>query len=671
MADEKRGGVRRLKPGDSTELPSPSLNGETTRFIRAQDFHSRYSRLITWELEDEMEQVEERLRHWSKQKLVEHGYTLIGVIARNSGWLFGDRVVKFSAQKGENLGNHRFSQGDIVTICRNNPLKEITVEGIVLTRKRNSLSVVVSENLDKVRTGTWRIDRGANRVAHDRMQDALREILRDEPPTTLSDLLLGRPRDINDSAKMRPEFRGVKWRDVFTPSELNESQEEAFKRAMTSRFSLIQGPPGTGKTHTAVRILQGWAKQGTGPILATADSNVAVDNLLEGLLDLGVKAVRIGQPVKVRAHLRSATVRARVEEHPLQEEVRELLGLQESLQRRLSTFKGKEKGLAHRDLKMGWKAIRALETSMSDDVLDGAEVICSTCIGVGHQILGQRKFSNILIDEATQAIEPATWVPIMRSCRRLVLVGDHRQLPPTVISRRAEQDGLRRSLFERMIDAGMTPTMLKTQYRMHPVIAEYSSSRYYDNQLENGVSADDRIAPAGFLWPDWNAPVAFVPIDGAEELAVDGKSRVNRDEAGWVVKIVEQLLSAGDLQPSDIGIVSPYNGQVQLLTDLFDGKGILAGEGDEEAGGLEIRSIDGYQGREKEVIVLSTVRANHDGEVGFLSDHRRLNVAITRPRRGLIVVGCADTLRHDGDWEGWLEWVRDRKLEAWHVLQSY
>ncbi len=206
---------------------------------------------------------------------------------------------------------------------------------------------------------------------------------------------------------------------------------------------------------------------------------------------------------------------------------------------------------------------------------------------------------------------------------------------------------------------------------MHPVIAEYCSARYYDNQLENGVSADERIAPAGFLWPDWDAPVAFVPIDGAEELAVDGKSRVNRDEAGWVVKIVEQLLEAGDLKPSDIGVVSPYNGQVQLLTDLFDGKGILAGEGDEEARGLEIRSIDGYQGREKEVIVLSTVRANDDGDVGFLSDRRRLNVAITRPRRGLIVVGNPDTLRHDGDWEAWLEWVRDRKLEAWHVLQSY
>ncbi|MBO58016.1 MAG: hypothetical protein CMA77_03360 [Euryarchaeota archaeon] len=670
MADERRGEVRRLKPDADFGSTGKNSDEPTMRFIRAQDFHNRFSRLIKWELEDEMTQVDERLRNWSKHKLLAHGYALIELQARNNGWLFGERIVKFHAGKGETLGNHRFAQGDIVTICRNDPLKEIPIEGIVLMRKRNALSVVVSESLEKIRSGTWRIDRGANRVAHDRMQDALLEILRDEPPTQLADLLLGRPRDINEAARTMPQYRGVKRREVFPPDDLNESQIAAFDAAMTCRLSLIQGPPGTGKTHTAVRILKGWAEQGTGPILAVADSNVAVDNLLEGLLDLGINAVRVGQPVKVRAKLRGSTVRARVEEHPLQEEVRELIGLQENLQRRIPALKGKERGLAHRDLKMGWKDIKSLEKTMTEDVLNCAEVVCSTCIGVGHMVLGEKKFSNVLIDEATQAIEPATWVPIMRGSRRLVLVGDHRQLPPTVISRRAEDDGLRLSMFERLVEIGINPHMLKTQYRMHPVISEFSSARYYDNQLENGVTAQERLAPAGFIWPDWDAPVAFVPIDGSEELAADGKSRINRDEAGWVVKIVEKLLEPGDLQPSDIGVVSPYNGQVRLLTDLLDGKGILSGEIGDESEGLEIRSIDGYQGREKEVIVLSTVRANETGEVGFLSDHRRLNVALTRPKRGLIVVGSPNTLRKDGDWESWLEWARERKLEAWHVLQS-
>tara|TARA_A100001037_G_scaffold137313_1_gene124225 strand:- start:1352 stop:3442 length:2091 start_codon:yes stop_codon:yes gene_type:complete len=670
VGGNKRGEVRRIKPNNNASINKDNSLEPTTRFIRAQDFYNRYSKLIKWELEDEMSQVEDRLRKWSKHKLVTHGYTLVGLQAKNNGWLFGERIVRFSASKGASLGSHRFSQGDIVTICRSDPLKENPIEGIVLLRKRNSLSVVVSENLDKIKVGVWRVDRGANRVAHDRMQDALREILRDEPPTQLADLLLGRPRDINESAKIGPNFRGVKKREVSPPHDLNESQINAFNAAMNQRLSLIQGPPGTGKTHTAVRILKGWSEQVTGPILAAADSNVAVDNLLEGLLELGVNAIRVGQPVKVRAQLRGATVRARVEDHPLQEEVRELIGLQENLQRRISALKGKERGLAHRDLKLGWKEIRALENSMTEDVIERADVVCSTCIGVGHMMLENRKFSNILIDEATQAIEPATWVPIMRGSRRIVLVGDHKQLPPTVISHRAENDGLRLSMFERLVEIGLEPQMLKTQYRMHPVISEFSSARYYDNQLENGVSSQERQAPAGFLWPDWDAPVAFIPIDGSEELAADGKSRLNRDEAGWVVKIVDDLLSPGDLHPSDIGVVSPYNGQVQLLTDLLDGRGILAGEINDESDGLEIRSIDGYQGREKEVIILSTVRANENGEVGFLSDHRRLNVALTRSKRGLIVVGSPNTLRHDVDWESWLDWARERKLEAWHVLQS-
>jgi len=435
---------------------------------------------------------------------------------------------------------------------------------------------------------------------------------------------------------------------------------------MEYRLSLIQGPPGTGKTHTAVRILAAWARNGAGPILAVADSNVAVDNLLEGLLDQGVKAIRLGQPVKVRENLRDATMAAQMEEHHLREDVDTIIGLNEDALRRLPSLKGKEKGLAHRDIKNGWKEVRRVENQMRDDILEHAQVICATCVGAGDRLLDSRRFPLVLLDEATQATEPASLIPLTKGARHVVLVGDHHQLPPTVISRRAEQDGLSKSLFERLIALGAPSTMLTTQYRMHPAIREWPSERFYAGKLEDGVSANDRTAPVGFMWPNWDAPVAFIPVEGAESSSPDGASKQNMDEAALAVRVVDMLLSGGDISPNQIGVVTPYSGQVRLLNDLFESAG--GREENERYHGLEIKTVDGYQGREKEVIVLSSVRANEKGEMGFLTDRRRLNVAITRARRGLILLGHPRTLRNDPSWESWCDWASESGLEAYHVL---
>jgi superfamily I DNA and/or RNA helicase len=410
------------------------------------------------------------------------------------------------------------------------------------------------------------------------------------------------------------------------------------------------------------------AHLGSGPLLATAESNVAVDNLLEGLLDMGVKALRIGRPVKVREALRDATLDALVEQHPMQEELAFLQDEQRQLRKALPSLRGKEKGLMHKDISINQREIRRIEANMMASILDEAEVICATTIGCGHRLLESRKFPIVLMDEATQASEPSALVPIVKGCRQLILVGDHQQLPPTVISRRAEQGGLNRSLFERLIACGLTSTMLTTQYRMHPVMREYPSARFYENRLEDGCASTDRPAPAGFLWPDWDRPMAFIPIEGSEVQDEEGKSRSNLDEAAKVIGIVDELLAMGDIQASEIGIVTPYNGQVRLLSSLFEQAGGL--EPGQRYGGLEIKSVDGYQGREKDVIVFSTVRANDAGEVGFLSDHRRLNVAITRAKRGLIVLGHPTTLRHDPTWRAYLDWADESGLFAWHLTHS-
>ena len=541
---------------------------------------------------------------------------------------------------------------------RGDPIGEKPIEAIVSDRSRNRIRIVMPELPSGVRSGYWRIDRAANKVAFDRMRDALNSIFEEEGGAPLRDLLLGLVHDPVGTAGLGPELGGANRWPAGRPEGLNESQKVACEAAISQRLTLIQGPPGTGKTHTAVRILQSWSSQNAGTILAVADSNVAVDNLLEGLLGLGVSAVRLGQPVKVRESLREATVDAQMESHPLRRDLEEHLELNEKLARRIPGMKGKEKGLAHRDLNRGWKEVRRIERQMRDDILDRAQVLCCTCIGVGHQLLDGRKFTRVLLDEATQATEPASLVPLVRGARQIVLVGDHRQLPPTVISRRAENGGLRRSLFERLVAMGIEPMLLDTQYRMHPAISDFPNRTFYEGRLVDGITAADRPNPAGLLWNDWEVPMAFLPVNGDELLSPDGASKENPAEAGWVAKILENLLQAGDLEETDIGIITPYAGQVRAIRDALP----------ERNDSVEVHTVDGYQGREKEVIIFSCVRSNSDGIVGFLSDARRLNVALTRAKRGLIVIGDPDTLRNDETWASWLDYIRSRNLEAWHIL---
>jgi len=628
------------------------------RFNRSQEHHESYLRLIRWELDDELSMTETRLREWPNGRLAANGIALFDLVAKTDGWLFGQRIIKLQRRDRQAFGMHRFRQGDIVMLSRKNPLTEKPIEAIVSNRSRFHIRIVVPEVPNGLRKGTWRMDRGANRIAHDRMRDALNSLFEEEGGVPLRDLILGALHDPVGTAMLPPDLGGAKPTQFSLASDLNAAQREAAKSAMAGRLTLIQGPPGTGKTHTAVRILEAWSKQGIGTILAVADSNVAVDNLLEGLLSLGVRALRLGQPVKVRENLREATMDAKMEEHPLRRDLDHWLESNEKLSRRVNGMKGKEKGLTHRDISRGWKEVKRIESQMRDDILDTHQVLCCTCIGSGHELLDGRRFSRVLIDEATQGTEPATLVSLVRGARQVVLVGDHRQLPPTVISQRAEDGGLGRSLFERLVEMGVEPHLLRVQYRMHPSISLFPNQQFYEGKLEDGVEASQRPAPSGILWPDWDNPMAFLPVQEGEVRSPDGKSKENPAEASWASRILEELLDGGELKMSDIGIITPYAGQVRAIRDTMP----------ERLDSVEVRTVDGYQGREKEVIIFSCVRSNSEGNVGFLADSRRLNVALTRAKRGLIVIGDPETLRHDQDWGAWMDHMRSRNLEAWHLL---
>jgi predicted DNA helicase len=282
---------------------------------------------------------------------------------------------------------------------------------------------------------------------------------------------------------------------------------------------------------------------------------------------------------------------------------------------------------------------RKLEALAVERILDRSPILCATTTGLDADLIGSRRFDLLVIDEACQSTEPGCWIPLGRA-GRVVLAGDHCQLPPTVLSVEAARQGFGVSLLERLVQHygdGIT-RRLDVQYRMHEQIMDFSSSEFYEGSLK----ADDSVKahllcelPGVATTPLTEVPVTFIDTAGAgyeEELEPDGESRLNPQEADLAARKIRALLEAG-VPAEDIAVIAPYAAQVRRL------RGLLAG-----VEGLEIDSVDGFQGREKEAVVLSLVRSNTEGEIGFLADVRRTNVALTRARRGLVVIGDSATL---------------------------
>jgi hypothetical protein len=324
----------------------------------------------------------------------------------------------------------------------------------------------------------------------------------------------------------------------------------------------------TGKTQVAIRILQHWARLAAAatkngddpaPILATSDSNIAVDNLVEGCAAVGLQVVRLGRPEAIRPEL-----------------------LRFCIDRPPSSY-----GSNDRNQPQGSNANYKERLKQ----LKSAQVVCCTCIGSGGDILDALgPLERILVDEATQATEPAILVPLMRGCRQLVLVGDHCQLPPTVLSTRAEEEGHGVPLFSRMVACGVPPFMLDTQYRMHPCIAMFPSDLFYGGLLKNGVSAPERRPLSGFPWPREEFPVAFVPVKGVE--MDDGVSKFNEAEAAAACDAVAALLQGGQCTVSDIAVVTPYAAQARLIRRLV--RRLTPNSGPPF---IEVSSVDGFQVR--------------------------------------------------------------------------
>ncbi|CBZ51254.1 putative regulator of nonsense transcripts UPF1 [Neospora caninum Liverpool] len=438
---------------------------------------------------------------------------------------------------------------------------------------------------------------------------------------------------------------------------LNPSQMLAIRYALQHPLSLIQGPPGTGKTLTSSTLVYQMVKlsemgshvhpRGTGgfnkdggQVLVVAPSNVAVDQLAERINRTGLKVIRMYS--KSREGAASSLTSFCMEHLALHKKVLELKTAGSDEMAKYLQLKEQTGELAAADE----RRLRLLISRAEMEILQTADVICTTCVGAGDNRLQGFRFRQVVIDEAAQATEPECLIPIVLGAKQVVLIGDHCQLGPVVLSKKAAAAGLATSLFSRLLALGHRPLRLKVQYRMHPALSFFPSYFFYEGELQNGVTMTERTyfhrgpGEHRFPWPSEERPMFFYHSTASEEISGSGTSYVNRVEASNIEKIVTFLLKCG-LKASQIGVITPYDGQRAHISSLFQRQTTL---GQAAFADLEVASVDAFQGREKDFILLSCVRSNSNTGIGFLADSRRLNVAMTRAKYGLIICGNASVL---------------------------
>ena len=437
---------------------------------------------------------------------------------------------------------------------------------------------------------------------------------------------------------------------------LNLSQQLAVSQALRNRISIIQGPPGTGKTTTAATIVYHLIKQKNGQVLVTTPSNTAADNIAERIARTGAKVVRMLSRSReaIGSSVDHLTVLSQVLElkHPSVSRFQQLY------------YQRKCSGRLQRSEERKFRKIRKFLEQM---VLSSADVICCTCVSAGDLRLHKWKFKTVLIDEATQSSESETLIPIVKGCEQLILVGDQCQLGPVVLNRRALRSGLGESLFERLMFLGMTPIRLNIQYRMHPSISLFPSHMFYEGELQNGVSAGERTSSMEFPWPKPDTPIMFwAQSSGIEEIASTGISYLNRTESNAVETVITRLLDLG-VDPCTIGVITPYEGQRAQIMNTLSRVGALRKMPHSE---VEVASVDSFQGREKDYIIMSCVRSNKLQGLGFLSDPKRLNVSLTRARFGLVLVGNPLLLSRDPIWSRLISHYSENKVLVEGPLDS-
>lgn len=609
----------------------------------------------------DQEQYREKVTQRSLSQRVKEGTTWYPVRLRRSYIGTGERNIIELERTNYLDQSHSFHSGKTVNIFSNQdgkPEKQHT-GGVVNYVRDNLITITInSDDLpDWIDDKLLGIDVMFDEQTYREMDHALKTLAKaeDNRLAVLRDILAGNDSLARGSSNMRAveEFRPAVERAGKTielpEGLLNEPQQHALNVVANNPcVSLIHGPPGTGKTTTLVEaIIRTLITENQ--VLVCAPSNAAIDLLVEKLSERRVNVVRIGHPARVTEGSLSKTLDARIADHPQFSELRRMRKRMEELRNRALKFKRtygfserEERRMLLEESRMLKSDADLLEFHIVNDLIQKAEAICCTLTGASHYVLKGKKFRTVFIDEAGQALEPACWIPMLKG-ERLVMAGDHCQLPPTVKSREASLAGLSHTLFERCMERFTEASaMLEVQYRMNAEIMAFPSQWFYNGKLK----AHESVATA-LLRPN-DTPMVFIDTAGAgfsELKDPETLSRFNEEEAALTIKLAEQLAEEIGVEQwleegLTMGIITPYSAQVERIKHKAESSGIL----DPLHKMVSINTVDAFQGQERDIIIISFVRSNDQAEVGFLSDIRRTNVAMTRARKKLIMIGDSATL---------------------------
>ena len=619
------------------------------------------------EMEQEKKSFENIIQHMPMPERVANGLCWYPIQIEETGYGLGYYpFLSISIDKNK-LVPHQFKSGSMIRFFQqvDGNISLSSVDASVAYVSQNQCKIVLESDdfPEWMYSGKLGIILDYDQKSYQEMILALHQIQKekDTPAAFLRDVLEGK-KTFQSQLK------------TFTPVNisLNPSQINAIEAILDQPLiTVLHGPPGTGKTTTLVEAIYQKVKLKE-KILVAAPSNNAVDLIVEKLSELNVKILRIGHLSRINQEVISYTLEYKIEKSSEIQTIKKLRKEADNYRKMAMKYKrnfGKEEREQRRLLlneakAIGWQ-IKQIEDYMIQSFVSQADVICTTLVGSAHSYLKNIIFDTVFIDETSQALEPATWIPILKS-KSVVLAGDPFQLPPTVKSDKAMQLGLAKTLLDRAFELKDNVFLIDTQYRMHPSIMAFCNQYFYQNQLKSG----DNVLNNYF--EDFNlfhSPLIFIDTAGCafdEIINPQSKSIYNPEEANFVLQILDKIyyeLTQNEQNP-EIAIISPYKQQTIYLNELdLETNQLILNQN------LQIHTIDSFQGQEKDVILISLVRSNSENTIGFLSDYRRMNVALTRARKLLVVVGDSSTIGNDPFYKKFIDYTHENAF--YHSAYEY